>query len=391
MLLAIASIVKASKARQSHKKPTPPTTLYDTSVGAGREIPVQPASGSRPESEMAKDKASIGESVCALVPFAVPESGTSSVDTIGDDFRRAVDEGDFTWLRRNCDSFLKREDLFDHVITKGVAVIANFISDVYYAKERVLAALFVNGTQKTIDGVFDKIICKDAELENLIQYRRELTTSHEKLVSILDKIVRWDYQKRAVRCIVGELLRIGDHGRVISLVNALGKKASNGESLQDVAIQVAFFEGARKGTQSIVELYCNHPAITSKEYAGGLHLSWNTGKPSQVFQFLFGQADVDDLNAAKKQCTRHRDERFREAINKVLEAAPPVGSRVISIEQAQAAVEILNEITGLQDLGPSNILASYLLDEERTKEMMKPKILREGTGKGIGRETEEQA
>ena len=82
---------------------------------------------------MAKDKASIGESVCALVPFVAPD-GTPSVDTIGDDFRRAVDEGDFTWLRRNCDSFLKRDDLFDHVITKGVAVIANFISEVLSCK-----------------------------------------------------------------------------------------------------------------------------------------------------------------------------------------------------------------------------------------------------------------
>ena len=111
-----------------------------------------------------------------------------------------------------------------------------------------------------------------------------------------------------------------------------------------MAIQVAFFGGARKSIQRIVEPYCNHPAITFKEYAGGLHLSWNTGKPNQVFQFLFGQADVDVLNAAKKQCTRQRDETFREAINKVLEATPPIGSRDISIEQAQAAVDILNEI-----------------------------------------------
>ena len=51
----------------------------------------------------------------------------------------------------------------------------------------------------------------------------------------------------------------------------------------------AFYNGAGIGNQDIVELYCEHPAITSAEYAYRLFESWNDGKPNQVFQFLLGK------------------------------------------------------------------------------------------------------
>ena len=68
-----------------------------------------------------------------------------------------------------------------------------------------------------------------------------------------------------------------------------------------MAIQMAFYEGAKRGNQDIVELYYEHPAITSEEYAGGLYGSWNDGKPNQVFQFLLKQADQGDLDMVKEK------------------------------------------------------------------------------------------
>ena len=50
-----------------------------------------------------------------------------------------------------------------------------------------------------------------------------------------------------------------------------------------------------------MELYYEHPAITSEKYADGLYESWNNGKPNQVFQFLLKQADQGDLDKAKKK------------------------------------------------------------------------------------------
>ena len=87
---------------------------------------------------------------------------------------------------------------------------------------------------------------------------------------------------------------------VVSLVNALGKRTFKSKYLEDVAIQVAFYEGAERGNQDIVELYCEHPAITSEKYADGLDSSWNDGKPNQVFPFLLEQADQGDLDVAKE-------------------------------------------------------------------------------------------
>ena len=84
-------------------------------------------------------------------------------------------------------------------------------------------------------------------------------------------------------------------------MNALGKRTFNGDRLKDMAIQRAFYEGACRGKQDIVGLYCEHPAITSEEYAHGLHESWNNGKPNQVFPFLLKQADQGDLDKAKEK------------------------------------------------------------------------------------------
>ena len=88
---------------------------------------------------------------------------------------------------------------------------------------------------------------------------------------------------------------------VVPLVNALGKRTFKSKSLKEEAIQAAFYEGAERGNQDIVGLYCEHPAITSEKYADGLYESWNDGKPNQVFQFLLEQADQGDLDEAKKK------------------------------------------------------------------------------------------
>ena len=100
VILTIASIVEASKKRNhKKKKPVPSTTLTDSSVGPGREIPVRHHSGPRPELEKTKEsKASIGEtpttvkeSRSEVVSFADSGNDTESDDALGKEFRKAVD------------------------------------------------------------------------------------------------------------------------------------------------------------------------------------------------------------------------------------------------------------------------------------------------------------
>ena len=97
------------------------------------------------------------------------------------------------------------------------------------------------------------------------------------------------------------LFGAGRHDLIVPLVNALGKRTSNGDRLKEGATRTAFEQGACRDNQDIVELYCEHPAITSEEYADGLHGSWNDGKPNQVFPFLLEQADQGDLDKAKEK------------------------------------------------------------------------------------------
>ena len=156
---------------------------------------------------------------------------------------------------------------------------------------------------------------------------------------------------------------------VVPLVNALGEKTFKSKRLKDVAIQVAFYGGAIKGNQYFVELYCEHPAITSEIYAHGLCQAWNGGEPNQVFPFLLEQADQGDLDMAKEKFVDEYYEKFRQAIDKTPETAPPAGSRHLRpIERTVS--EVLASITEAPVGGrPSGIIRDYLLDEEeRTKE-----------------------
>ena len=170
----------------------------------------------------------------------------------------------------------------------------------------------------------------------------------------------------AVRWGVSNLFEAGRHDLVVPLVNALGKRTFKSDRLKDVAIQRAFYEGAERGNQDIVELYCEHPAITSEEYADGLHESWNNGKPNQVFPFLLEQADQGDLDVAKKKYAYRDYAKFRQAIDKAFKTAPPAGSRHLRPLKRAKFVKVMlggPEFFGKWETGPL-IVALYLVDEE---------------------------
>ena len=234
----------------------------------------------------------------------------ASGDAFGVRFKEAVDGGNFGWLRVNWERWKDRKDLLDDVIAKGADVTVRFIQNVVFAKVCVLAALFDKG-EGMIDDVLGRIKYDDDDLGNLTDYRPELAGSPEKFFRVLDKIKEPEMQEGAVRVGVENLFEAGKHDLVVPLVNALGKRTFKSESLKDAAIQMAFCEGAKRGNQDIVELYCEHPAVTSERYADGLYGSWNDGRPNQVFPFLLKQADQGDLDMAKKE---YADETMQSSV-----------------------------------------------------------------------------
>ena len=172
---------------------------------------------------------------------------------------------------------------------------------------------------------------------------------------------------------VSNLFIAGKHDLVVPLVNALGTRTFNDKSLKDVAIHGAFDEGAERGNQDIVELYCEHPAVTSEEYAYGLRDSWHLGKPNQVFPFLLKQADQGDLDMAKEEYADECYAEFRHAIDKAPKPVPPAGSRHLRpIERAIAkrAMDTLDAVysTNMWHQEPGIIIEEYLVGEkEKTK------------------------
>ena len=91
----------------------------------------------------------------------------------------------------------------------------------------------------------------------------------------------------AVRVGVDSLFEARKYDLVVPLVNALGKRTFKNKTLKEVAIQKAFCEGAQRGNQDIVELYCEHPAITSERYAGGLSGLGTMANQIKSFRFYW--------------------------------------------------------------------------------------------------------
>ena len=137
-----------------------------------------------------------------------------------------------------------------------------------------------------------------------------------------------------------------------------------------------------------MEEYYEHPAITSEEYLGGLNVSWNKGKPNQVFQFLLKQADQGDLDEAKERFADEYYAKFHQAIDEAPKPVPPAGTRIISIEKAQRVLAVLAPITSAFDeYGPGNILASYLVGEKVwAKEIEKMKLEKQKASENGGQE-----
>ena len=148
----------------------------------------------------------------------------ASEDVVGVEFRKAVDGGNFRWLRTNWERWEKRKDLLDDVIRKGADVTVRFIQNVEDAKDCVLAALFDKGEEGMIDGVLGRVEYDDGDLRDLTDYRPELAGSPEKFFRVLDKIEDPDKQERAVHVGVENLFEAGRHDLVVPLVNALGKR-----------------------------------------------------------------------------------------------------------------------------------------------------------------------
>ena len=90
------------------------------------------------------------------------------------------------------------------------------------------------------------------------------------------------------------------------------------------------------------------------------------GKPNQVFQFLLKHADQGDLDIVKKKYEYEECLKFRQAIDKALETAPPTGSRHLRpIERVRVATNVLAAI-GHGGLVPDtiDIIAEYAATDD---------------------------
>jgi hypothetical protein len=295
---------------------------------------------------------------------------TASESGVKKDVVKALNEDGFVSIKRDWEKWSARNDLFDHVATKSVEFIAEFINQVEDAKIRTLAALFIERSDE-VDQVLEKIEYDDSDLVCLTNYRLELAEpkSHDKFFKVIDKIKKPEEQKVAVEYGVINLFIAKKHASVIRLIDALENREFNGRKLNDVAIQKAFSEGAWRGIKDIVERLHEHTVITSEEYANGLIVSWEYDNSSIAFPFLLSQADKDDLVEATKAELYNQDEKLRSAIDGAISALSQDPSGVPRharpAERAKLAMKTFSGIEGLEPLGKKDtlggIISGYIL------------------------------
>ena len=112
-------------------------------------------------------------------------------------------------------------------------------------REPTLAALFLNSPDK-VDKVLEKIDYDDNNLEDLTRHRPELAKSHDSFFRVIDKIKKPHNQEDAISYGVHNLFRVEKHDSVIPLISAL-ENSTLSRNVKNVAIQRAFYEGARRG------------------------------------------------------------------------------------------------------------------------------------------------
>ena len=173
---------------------------------------------------------------------------SASESDVAPDVIEALEEDGFKSIKRDWKKWKDRNDLFDHVVTKSVEFIVEFINQVKNAKIPTLAALFIKRPD-IVDEVLKKIEYDDDDLMDLTYYRPELAESHDNFFKVIDMIKNPKNQEKAVEDGVSNLFDAKKHDSVIPLINALENRLFNGRNLKDAAIQQAFHEGVYDGHQ----------------------------------------------------------------------------------------------------------------------------------------------
>ena len=289
---------------------------------------------------------------------------------MNEDVIKALEEDGFVSIKSDWKKWEYRNDLFDYVVMKGIEFIVGFINQVEWAKRRTLAALFIK-RYEIVDDVLKNIKYDDNDLFDLTNYQPELAELHDNFFTVIGKINDPENQEIALKWGVSNLFGAKKHDSVIPLINALEKRQFNDRNLKDAAIQKAFYEGARRGTNDIAEEFHEHHAITPWHYANGLIESWKNDKLN-TFPFLLSQADQSDLEKVKKDYKYKEDPEFSKVIDDAFSRAEPAGARLRRPKRRVELVkEAFSETAGIQSLaqekGPGDIILGYLNESEGTE------------------------
>ena len=220
-----------------------------------------------------------------------PKCVITSENEVAQDVIDALGEKGFESIKRDfwkhwCD----RKDLFDYVVMRDVEFIIEFIKQVDYAQERILAALFVKRPDE-VDKVIEKVEYKDKDLFNLVSYRPEMRKSPDGLLKLVEMMEDPKYQKEIIEDGIEHLFEAKKHASVIPLIHELVNMKSKSKELKNIAIQKAF-RGAESGIKEIVEEFYDHPAITPRDYSTAFVNAWDCEEqhPEAILPFYEGSS-----------------------------------------------------------------------------------------------------
>ena len=262
----------------------------------------------------------------------------------------------------------------DYVIRKdNPNLIANFVNQTNQANASTLEELWNESPIETVEKVIERVDFLQQALVDVVSSCSVMGYSPDKLLVLLNKIVKPEDQEKALGKGIERLVRRSEE--TSPLLNALKGKTFRSERLEYIAIQKEFTEGVKRGRiNHWPEDICNHAAISPELYADVLTVAAKWLKHDPMLPFLLKQADRYDLEAVKEKAGyAGLNAGFHDDIEKALEKAAPGGTRQHKylVQSAKIAKETFDEITGKEFPGITDITGSFLTGRPTTRERAK--------------------
>jgi hypothetical protein len=322
---------------------------------------------SKPEDEFEKQRISrlIEESIMLVQPSESTKPDSTSVVTVAfspevQEFEEAIKSGNFHRLEETFGKIddASQKEYIRPLLQKGSAKIIEMIKGTdSYRKLWILRRVLISAEQGLIDEVF-KEVKLNGSLLGWVADSANLVCETSKFVSFLERIPG-ENLKDVVERGVYALFLDNKPDCFDSLLSELATKMPSSSTLIDAATSKAFDSAILFRRWEHVKRYAVRSAVSAKDYIYGLCETYY--KNRDLFYWLLGEADIDDLRLFALGYERRPPPEAAGAVNKAIkrEESHSGARNQRSARRRKARNDAIDSATSLPTALITNIIGEY--------------------------------